>query len=113
MPVNLSVAARDRSTYVVTVGFLDADGSGVTPTSVHWTLVNGLGAIVNARENVSATPAASVPVVLSGDDLRFSDGPDRHLLVEAVYDSAVYGNDLPLREEIRFKVIDLLEATTA
>jgi len=109
MPVNLSVAARDGSTYVVTLGFKDANGVAVTPKSLTWTLTDAAGLVINAREDVVATPAASVALVLSGADLYFDDGPSRVLTVKAIYDSATYGNDRPLNEEIRFSIVDLLK----
>ena len=57
----------------------------------------------NERENVTATPAETVSVVLSGDDLEIFTDDDRKrtLKVEATYNST-YGEGLPLKEELVF-----------
>lgn len=103
----LTTPANDRSTYIVTVAFLDEDGSAVVPDSAVWSLRSGGGAIVNSREDVAiASLAASVDIVLSGDDLAYSDGAARVLTVEATYTSDA-GVGLPLNDEVRFNITDL------
>ena len=108
MPTDLTDMAVDQSTFVVACAFTDEDGDAVTPNLIVWSLTDDDGAAINARSDVAvAVPAASIDIVLSGDDLKYSDGPIRVLTVEATYDSTL-GTDLPLRDSVRFAVADLV-----
>src|SRR6056297_2410833 len=98
----LSVA-KELGTYVITASFTDEDGAAVVPNIVVWTLTNGDQKVVNSRASVSATPASSITIVLSGDDLSLDDGEERWIRVNATYDSS-NGTDLPLRETEQFLV---------
>lgn len=103
-------APTEQSTYVVTVAFFDSAGAAVTPKLASWTLKDQDGAIINGRDAVNIdTPKATETVVLTGLDLALPDPkkPYRYLLIEAVYDSVLYGNDLNLREEGKFKIANL------
>jgi hypothetical protein len=116
MGTAITTNAREKGTYVVTLTFTDEDSNSVVPDSIAWTLLNrNSGTVINSREDVAiATPAASVDVVLSGDDLQIlTDEEDygrRVLLVEAVYDSSA-GNNLPLKTEAYFQIDDLAGVT--
>jgi len=106
MPISLK-AGIDQNTRVVTVSFYDIAGDSVVPTSIVWTMTNGAGTVVNSRSAVVvATPATSVDLLLGEDDMAYSDGPVRRILVEAVYDSTE-GTDLPLRDVLTFPIRDL------
>ena len=107
MPTVLTAKAQDQSTYKVTMAFTDSAGAAVVPDSVVWQLTNQLGKTVNSRTGTTETPAASIDVILSGNDLDASDGQVRVLTVQAVYDSDE-GNNLPLKAECMFEVEDLL-----
>jgi hypothetical protein len=107
MPSALTAHAIDRSTYVVTAAFTDETGAAVTPSAVTWSLFNETGGVVNSRSAVSATPAASVAIVLSGADLAAADGSRRVLLIEATYDST-NGTGLTLRDSVTIVVDDLV-----
>ena len=103
--------ATEESTFVVTVAFFDTDQVAVAPKLAQWTLKDEDGAIVNSREAVLIdSPGTTVTIVLTGDDLALPDTtkPDRYLLVEAVYDSLLYGSDLNLREEGKFLISNLV-----
>jgi len=109
MPTTLATKAVEKSTYIITCAFTDAAGAVVVPDSINWTLTDAEGNVVNGHDSTSvAVPAASVDIVLSGDDLTCPHGRDRSLilLLEAVYDSTE-GSDLPLREQVRFMVQNL------
>lgn len=106
MAIIFNKPVNDQSTAIVTCAFCDGAGEAITPTSVTWTLSDLFGNIVNSRENVSITPAASVSIVLSGNDLKYADGKNRYLLVEALYNSTL-GSDLPLKEEAIITITDL------
>lgn len=103
----------EESTGVFTCAFKDANGEGVTPSSATWTLTDTSGTVINSREAVAISSlAASVDVVLSGDDLAISSGFDgvaeeRVLTVEYVYDSDE-GTDLPGKGECRFFIDSLV-----
>jgi len=109
MATILTVRAVEQSTYVVTVDFTDENGDPVIPNSIAWTLSTEDGAIQNGRADmVIAAPAASVEIVLSGDDLEIGDELAANLVltVDAAYDSAL-GSDLPLIGQCCVEVIGL------
>lgn len=109
MVETLSEVAVERSTYVVTISFYDEDDNPVVPSSVTWTLTDEDGVVINDREDVVATPATSLEMVLSGLDLAVSGQvtATRILTVSGVYDSDA-GSDLPLRAHVRFSVEGLV-----
>jgi hypothetical protein len=87
------------STGAFTVEFFDEAGEVVVPNSVSWSLYQQKQ-IVNEREDVSVSPASSIEIVLSGNDLV---GGVQYLVVEGTYDSSA-GSDLPLRDWVAFNV---------
>lgn len=111
MPTTITTAAQEESTYIITCAFTDEDGAAVVPGTVTWTLMDSDGTVINSREDVSATPASSVDVVLSGDDLQVLSGETanevkRVFLVEYVYDSNA-GNNLPGKDHAIFVLENL------
>ena len=111
MTDTLEEHAKEESTYIVTAAFTDEDAAVVIPDSVKWSLLNpSTGDIINSKEDESETPAASVDIVLSGDDLVFltkeSNQAVREVVVNAVYDS-VLQNNLPLRNNVRFLIDEI------
>jgi hypothetical protein len=105
--VKMAVEAAERSTYVLAVNFLDADGTAVSPTSASWTLYAGdRTTIVNSRENV---PLTGSYIVLTGEDLALpnSAAPMRYVLIQATYNSVTFGSNLAFRSEIQFKITNL------
>lgn len=103
----LSTHAVDGSTYVVTASFTDEAGDSVVPNALTWSLRDGTGTIVNSRDAVSITPAASVTIVLQGDDLLYADGATRYLTIEGDYDST-NGSGLPINAEVKISVDNLV-----
>ncbi len=105
MPIKSSVAANERGTIKFTCSFVDESGEAVVPTSITWTLTDKAGNVINDRTSEAVTPAASVNIVLSGDDLAIdSDTTVRRLLtVSIVYDSTL-GSGLTENEEIEFPI---------
>ena len=112
MSIELELHADEESTYKTTAAFTDAAGDAVTPKSVEWTLSDMEGTVINSRLSVSETPASSVDIVLSGDDLALQTSEvgtvKRLLTVVAVYDSTE-GTDLPLNEEAVFLLDSLVK----
>jgi hypothetical protein len=107
MPTTLSTRANDKSTYAITATFTDEDDVAVIPTTVSWSLSDDRGTIINARTLVSITPATSIEITLSGNDLKFSDGKWRVLTIQATYTSNL-GTGLPLKDQVTFSIEDLI-----
>ena len=113
MATILTVNARERSTYVITVAFKDEDGQDVVPTSAVWTLTDEDGTVINSRQDVAISPlAASVDVVLTGADLAVDTGfagtaQERIFTVKAVYTSSL-GSGLTLTGACKFNVENLI-----
>jgi len=114
MPATLTSRAVERSTYIITAEFEDASGALVVPDSISWTLTDERGRVMNSRSAVAiAVPASSIDIVLNGADLALTGDGDkggRVLTVEAVYDSTE-GLNLPLKDEVRFRIAPLLKVT--
>jgi hypothetical protein len=112
MPVELTLRADEKSTYIITADFTDEDDAEVTPTYVKWKLTTGAGVVVNDLEDQEPVSASSINIVLSGDDLqvlaRGQGGKTRILTIEAIYDSITYGNDLPLNGSAEFTIDDFV-----
>lgn len=111
MPSRLTTQAVEKSTFPVTADFTDEDGASVIPNTLFWTLTDRYGNVINSREDVEIeTPAASVTVVLSGDDLALltSDPFDyeRYMSFEGTYDSDL-GSNLPLNDGVQFEIYPL------
>lgn len=111
MPEMLTLHAKEKSTYVITVSFADEKGNAVEPDSVVWTLTDTAGTVINSLVDVAETPAEEIDVLLSDDDLQILSGEAnqgvREFTVEAIYDSDLELN-LPLKESVRFIVDNLL-----
>lgn len=115
MPTKLTSYAVENSTFAIVAAFTDENDDALTPDSITWTLCDTTGAIVNSREDVAiGSPAVSVTIVLSGDDLAVIDNSNqsetRYLEISAVFDSDL-GDDLPLKDRAEFKVINLKSVT--
>lgn len=116
MATILTVNAQEKSTYVITCAFQDENGQDVIPTSAAWTLTDEDGTVINSREDVAiSTLAASVNVVLTGDDLEIDSGfagtaQERIFTIEAVYDSDL-GTGLTLNAAAKFNVENLVAVT--
>lgn len=109
----LAAEAEEESTYIVQCTFTDEDGNAVVPNSINWTLTDDDGTVINSREQVAVgSPASSIEVVLSGDDLLLSETEEtyeaasRIFTIEATYDSDA-GSDLPLKNSCQFVVRNL------
>lgn len=103
----LTEIALEESTYVVTVDFVDQEGTAVTPNAASWTLTDGEGTIINGREDEAIeTPSSTETIVLSGADLALQNDQNREfrvLQIRATYDSMSL-TDLPLNGSASFYV---------
>jgi hypothetical protein len=110
MPTQLTSYAIELSTFAVVAAFTDENGDPVIPDSVAWSLVDSTGTVINSLADQSETPASTVTIVLSGDDLQLLDQSNaselRYLEISAVIDTDL-GDNLPLKDRAEFKVINL------
>lgn len=105
-----TVEFTEESTAVVTMAFTDAADDAVIPSSINWSLLTCPGAVVNSRDEVViGSPAASVSVTLSGDDLAMVSGADsnRAFVIKAVY-SSTEGSNLPLNAQLIFSIAAII-----
>jgi hypothetical protein len=121
MPVNITdKKAVEKSTLIVTAAFTDEDGNAVTPNNITWTWTDEDGTVINSREDVVVvTPAASVNIVLYGDDLQILSAESaaeviRIVTLEYDYDSSIGaggpngdGTELPGKESARILLQNL------
>lgn len=113
MAIEITTEAEERSTFIVEASFFDDDGDAVTPNAdtIKWTLTNASGAtVINSRNLVDIASAATVDIVLTGDDLEILEsehGPKikRIITIQAEYDSDA-GTDLNLRDAGIFNVVN-------
>jgi len=104
--------ANEKGTIVISCAFFDESGNSVVPTEIKWTLIDKDSVVINNLEQVVfSTPAASVDIVLSGDDLAMQDGETeryarRFFVLEAKYDSSI-GTNLPLKDQAMFLIENL------
>jgi len=110
MATTLTSIATEGSTYVVTCAFADEDGDATIPTSaVAWRLLDERG---NEISTGSEAAAASVDIILSGDELAI-DNTTRELhwvtlVVSTTYDSTL-GSDLPLVDTVKFQIRNIFD----
>lgn len=114
MPTTLTTVAVEQSTYAIQATFADETGSAVVPNAgLTWSLYDEVGAIVNARTGVAVASAATVTILLSGDDLALGNGlrgRRRHVVILGTYNSTL-GADLPIVEQVTFTIADLVGVT--
>lgn len=109
MTTYLSAHALEQATFGITLSFTDEDGAALTPNSgLVWTLTDVSGNVINSREDESITAGSTITIVLSGDDLAIgTNGKERVVTVQGTYNSDL-GTNLPLIQEVRFFIDDLL-----
>jgi hypothetical protein len=117
MPVKLSTLGKEESTYIITCVFKDEDGDAVIPVTINWSLTTVNGTVINSRNEVSVgTPASTIDIVLSGDDLQILTNETnrkrvpRKITVEATYNSSV-GAGLGLKDSAVFDLENLAKVT--
>jgi len=120
----LTLAASEKGTYAITgIQFLDEDDEIVTPiaTTVKWCLTTKAGVVINNKQNITIISAASMNIVLSGDDLAVSGAPDktfiangvetkqyqRHVAIQGAINSTL-GEALPVTKEFIFFIENIV-----
>lgn len=103
--------AKDRSSYLVKVSFLDENKLPIVPISLQWSLLDGNEDIINTRDKVVETNLlADMIIVLENADLIYGDTRaknKRKLVIEAQYISSLTNSVLPLKESILFSIEDI------
>lgn len=100
----LSEVARVGSTFNIPFSFTDEAETDLVPNVLTWKLTDSDGTVLNSRTGVSLTPAATVNVTLSDNDLVLTSVTDdgiRFVTLTGTYDSAV-GLNLPLTHVVEF-----------
>ena len=116
MPTTISSEyAIEKSTFMVTAAFIDSAGAAVAPNvGLAWKLTDRSGTVINSRTSVVIAPAASVDIVLSGDDLAMQTGEGnsarRVVTIMGTYNSTE-GSNLPIKDECVFTVRNLIAVT--
>lgn len=100
----LSDSASNRGTYIIVGNYTDESGLPVLPRSTTWSLTDEFGNIINNRANVVLGVSSSFSITLSGDDLDQEDSRHRIITLNIIYDSALYGNNLLLRQQASFTI---------
>ena len=105
-------SAVEESTFISKIWFRDEDDTAISPKTMTWSLQDSKGNYINSREDVSVSdPEDTEYIVLSGDDLAITQatGRRRVLTVKITYDSATYGNDLPIIQSGSFVLNNQLD----
>jgi hypothetical protein len=105
----LTEKAAEKGTYAFQVDFTDADDAALVPGSIQWTLTDRAGNTINDQSAVTVTPASSINVVLSGDDLALPkiNDPVRLVLVEWDFTSSL-GSNLPMKLQVCFEIDNMI-----
>jgi hypothetical protein len=103
--VRVMTVVLERSTIALVASFRDENDDLVTPQAITWTLTDGDGNVINSREDQSVSPANTITIVLSGDDLSLASGDDgrRQVVIHGTYDGDL-GADLPVVGLLEFTV---------
>jgi len=111
MPTTITdVELEEKSTGKVTVTFTDEEGDPVQPKTLFKTITDLSGNQILARAEITSGLAASMDILISGNDIIVPVDGLGHivLLLEGTYDSTNLGNGLPLNDECRIPVNDLI-----
>jgi hypothetical protein len=110
MPTVLNLEAIEKGSLVISGAFIDENSAAVIPKTIVWTLIDAdTKMVINEREQVEITPAATINILLQGNDLAILHGKGKELrevIVEWTYDGAL-GNDIPQKDRVRFYVLNL------
>lgn len=109
----LTIKPAEKGTCFVSATFKDQLGADVVPNNPTWSLTDKDGNYINNHEDVAwADPAATMTLVLSGDDLALiaDQTLERVFTVKATYDTPGY-TDLPIHGEAWFTIQRLVDIT--
>ena len=109
--IHLTEKAPEGGTFGIRCDFVEKTPEGDVPFTpkapLTWSLKDASGQEVNSKTNISISPAQSVTIVLTGDDLALTGSSAiRYVLIEGTYDG-VLGNDLTVIKEVSFQIDNL------
>lgn len=105
--ITLANNVTNSGIYLVSGQITNSLGELTVPSSIHWSLTDKWGNIINNRNQVEINPPVSAFVItLTGDDIDIEDSHSRVFTLDVEYDSVAYGNDLPLRAQGSFTLGD-------
>lgn len=100
---------NEKSSMCISITFYDEDGNEVTPDTATWTLTDRDGNVINSRLDVAITPATTVEISVTGDDLQIVDQTKKRekriFLIEWEKDSK------PTKQTLEFWVKNLVAVT--
>ena len=110
MPQNLNINGIEQGTLLITAEFEDEFESSVIPNNITWTLTDAMGNVLNARSAIDvAVPAASIIIVLFGNDLVTLKGINEDIFLTIVWDyDSSNGSGLPHVDQVRITIEDLV-----
>lgn len=106
MTIVLSTQQMEGGTAKFTVDFKDENNVAMTPNWAEWSLTDEHGIVINRLSGRPIVEAASIVIVLTGNDLEILSEYDtgkRMLLVIGQYNSSI-GSDLPFRKIAEFTI---------
>ena len=109
--MDLLATVQKGDSLLIPVSFENDAGEAAVPSSARWSLADTSGAIINEREDVALTPAETMYVELSGDDLPWAGSQPGQLyelrfVAEGTVTSSYTGNPQAKRKEVRIMVED-------
>lgn len=113
MSLCLDDPATEESTYIIDAILRNEEKTIITPKTLLWTLTDRKKNVINSREDVVVSvPGTANLIVLTGPDLVLAGNSweERLVQLDATYDSDK-GTDLPLKKEIRFNIVPILETS--
>jgi len=110
--VDLKTSFNEESSGAIGFTLTGLDDEAVTPNELTWTMTDVNGVVINSRQDVSATPASTTWVVLSGADLALVPTSNvRVMTIKGTYNTVIGGvsqTNLPYTGEYQFDVCSFL-----
>lgn len=113
MPVKIDTHAREQNSYSINCTFYDEDDNGCIPTALTWTWTDMDGNVINGRDAVAVSPAATTETItLTPTDTTIISGQNnkRLFLAEWTYDSD-YGTGLTGKKDAIVTIDNLKHIT--
>jgi hypothetical protein len=112
--ISYSFCAKQEGSIIIPCTFKDDDDDETpkAPTSITWRLTDDNNNVINDRDSEDVTPAASINILLEGDDLPWlavdpSDTYSVYLLISWTYNSATLGTAVSQKEQVEITVVNL------
>ena len=112
--VNITTIFSEGGTRRFNIKFYDCLSALKVPTLVNWSLTDISGeTVINSREWVSVTPASSIDIVLTGDDLLCATEFDEYRLLTVYWTfDTTLGSGFEDYEQYKFKITRVTKKKT-